>query len=1042
MAIHSLARKIKLTLLVALAAPAAHAMPFKVGVIAPQTGTSSYLGQPFLDGAEVGAYIFGPASKIELELSTCNDLGEPVEARKCADRMIAEGVHVILGAANSACTIEVRKACENVIPLVSPISTATQIINSSTAWTFRVNFSDRTMMNRLLTVLEQRNLRRLADIYVGDLYGSALHDDMQQLVGERPSAPFEIVSSSKFDAKKLDLKPIIARLTQVQPDAIGLFGLTPSSVEIAKQVRAAGILAPFFVTTANSSDQFRHDAGAAANGTLTVTTYDPQNSTAANADFRSEYKNRKGRDPDNFAAQGYDASGLIVEALSALVADPRFSAHEPLSDTRRRLRDALAKASHKGVTGTVEYDPGGHGERKGAEDVAVMVACNGRLQSLGTSCAVVVPDSPLVAFVKANWSSILWVLLVAGLLHPRTLRRLLAIDAAPIQTVANALYTSPLGRSLLVRPHFRLLLRSAEHERVQKTYLKLPMRPIEGNVLPALGTEVQRRAAVTVLGASGAGKSTLVHRCMVELAQSKDTARMPFVLDGRSYTGKLYEDICRTVTGIQLKPAYLKTLAQSGSLSILLDGASEVEPELRMALVSELRALRDEPDNRILITSRELFDELRLLDTQILELGPIPSELVEEYVGLYISSPEAKRELVDAIHASELLRELPKTAQMLKMFATVYTRLGRIPIGTMLYEEYIAELVTRTALEKTGVRFLLRSLAEQFFWQTSTRKGFTEADVVQYLGGLAPALKNWGIECSAITIVSELRRAGILVIARGMLSFAHDSLEDFCCAKALYEEMKSGRIDLKHPLDTELFKETFQFVYLMLMEDRIESLAEVRRTFGERFGGALRSAAIEANLEGTSVSSAEMTAVWRSCSASISQDALSGSLASNDGRNLAAVFRDDIYPLIERHIGVRARFFLENGVELLRPARFDSCVSLGSGLSLLTKMVHGRLAASNGARRPHLRVAGGRAAKLRRSEQALLDVISERTDWSFAQRGELGDEPTRLRCGCLRATAFGARPGVSVSFANHDSFRALHRTRRQAALRGSRTSIQ
>jgi hypothetical protein len=129
----------------------------------------------------------------------------------------------------------------------------------------------------------------------------------------------------------------------------------------------------------------------------------------------------------------------------------------------------------------------------------------------------------------------------------------------------------------------------------------------------------------------------------------------------------------------------------------------------------------------------------------------------------------------------------------------------------------------------------------------------------------------------------------------------------------------------------------------MVTEDRIERLETTRKLLGERFGGTVRSVAVEANLRGTSVSSAEMTAVWRSSTAKISLDALSGALSSQDGRNLAGVFRDDVYPLIERHLTVRARFFLENGVGLMRHGNFDACISLGSGLSMLTTGIHSRV---------------------------------------------------------------------------------------------------
>jgi O-methyltransferase involved in polyketide biosynthesis len=84
------------------------------------------------------------------------------------------------------------------------------------------------------------------------------------------------------------------------------------------------------------------------------------------------------------------------------------------------------------------------------------------------------------------------------------------------------------------------------------------------------------------------------------------------------------------------------------------------------------------------------------------------------------------------------------------------------------------------------------------------------------------------------------------------------------------------------------------------------------------------------------LSSAEMTAYWRSQEPDLSGDWLSGRLSSQAGRKLADEFRDRVYPLVERHLAIRNRFFKSRVTRLLDRGVFDACISLGSGLSLLT----------------------------------------------------------------------------------------------------------
>lgn len=84
------------------------------------------------------------------------------------------------------------------------------------------------------------------------------------------------------------------------------------------------------------------------------------------------------------------------------------------------------------------------------------------------------------------------------------------------------------------------------------------------------------------------------------------------------------------------------------------------------------------------------------------------------------------------------------------------------------------------------------------------------------------------------------------------------------------------------------------------------------------------------------LSSAEMTAYWRSQEPEISGDTLSAKLVSPSGIQLAKQFENDVYPNVTRHLTIRNRYFQSRILKLLSTHQYDSCFSLGSGLSLLT----------------------------------------------------------------------------------------------------------
>jgi hypothetical protein len=85
------------------------------------------------------------------------------------------------------------------------------------------------------------------------------------------------------------------------------------------------------------------------------------------------------------------------------------------------------------------------------------------------------------------------------------------------------------------------------------------------------------------------------------------------------------------------------------------------------------------------------------------------------------------------------------------------------------------------------------------------------------------------------------------------------------------------------------------------------------------------------------ISSAEMTALWRSAYPNISSDSLSKKMASIEGHQKAKDFEDRYkFPLVSRAVSTRAGWFLNEAFRLLKTGEYDTCISFGSGFSLLT----------------------------------------------------------------------------------------------------------
>ena len=85
------------------------------------------------------------------------------------------------------------------------------------------------------------------------------------------------------------------------------------------------------------------------------------------------------------------------------------------------------------------------------------------------------------------------------------------------------------------------------------------------------------------------------------------------------------------------------------------------------------------------------------------------------------------------------------------------------------------------------------------------------------------------------------------------------------------------------------------------------------------------------------ISSAEMTAIYRSAIPQLSRDYLSQSLASEGGKLKAQGFIERYqYPLVNRKVSARAGYLFLEATRLINSGRYDSVISFASGFSLLT----------------------------------------------------------------------------------------------------------
>ena len=157
----------------------------------------------------------------------------------------------------------------------------------------------------------------------------------------------EVTATETFADKDTDFSAQLTKIQASNPDVIAVAGLYQEGALIVKKAREMGMTQPILANNGFNSPAYIQQAGEAANGTLVATPWNPERQSEKAQNFRKAFLAKYGHEPDQFAAQAYDAMYVIHQAVE-----------ESGSTTdRKKFRDALASIKgFEGATGKFEFD--------------------------------------------------------------------------------------------------------------------------------------------------------------------------------------------------------------------------------------------------------------------------------------------------------------------------------------------------------------------------------------------------------------------------------------------------------------------------------------------------------------------------------------------------------------------------------------------------------------------------------------------------------------------------------------------------------------
>jgi branched-chain amino acid transport system substrate-binding protein len=347
-------RTLAIALLAALPALGAHhaqAQPVQVGAIEILSGPNAAYGVAIKGGLELAldeinakGILGGRKIQLTVEDSAANKDQAINAARKLIGR---DKVVAIIGPTLSNEMFAVGPVTnERKIPTLGTSTTASGITDIG-PYIFRTSLPESDVIPVTLKAAQARGVKTIALMYANDDAFSKSGFDVMKAAAEK--AGLNILTIESFGSKDTDFSAQLTKIKSLKPDAVGVSALVEPVSGVLLQARSLGFGKEtlFIGGNGSNSPKLGEIAGPAADGLIVGSPWFIGKKADNNEAFVASYKAKYSKDPDQFAAQAYDAMKIMAAAIDRAGA----------ADSEK-VRDALVKTDFTGVMGPFQFTAG------------------------------------------------------------------------------------------------------------------------------------------------------------------------------------------------------------------------------------------------------------------------------------------------------------------------------------------------------------------------------------------------------------------------------------------------------------------------------------------------------------------------------------------------------------------------------------------------------------------------------------------------------------------------------------------------------------
>jgi branched-chain amino acid transport system substrate-binding protein len=327
----------------------------RIGVFEPLSGKDKDHGKLELRGIELAHELYPEVIGKKVELVYADNKSDVDVAASAAQDLVDKKVSAVLGSYGSTLSlIGGEYFAKAKIPAIT-ITSTNPLVTSSSDYYFRTCFVESFQGVALAKYTVDQMKTSNAAIFrdADDDYAAAVSqtfsDKMVQLTGDE-NAISKVVD---YKSTQKDLKKQLQEVKDSGARAVLLASEADDAIEIMKQAKEMGLQLVFLGTDSWESKDLVKKGGAAVEGAVFSTYFDPEAAITQNTEvFLKAYREKYGEDaePPSEAALGFDAYMLAVNAINTAGTSVKGEA----------IKNQLAATKNfPGASGNITFDENG-----------------------------------------------------------------------------------------------------------------------------------------------------------------------------------------------------------------------------------------------------------------------------------------------------------------------------------------------------------------------------------------------------------------------------------------------------------------------------------------------------------------------------------------------------------------------------------------------------------------------------------------------------------------------------------------------------------